>query len=375
MKVAIVHELLTVKGGAEKVAKIFADMFPSAQVYTLLYDHRALGDWFPNERVRAARYGFPQNALFGRAKFNHHLYLNAFADAVESWDFSDYDLVISSSSAFAHGIITNGKPKHLCYVHSPARYLWDRTHDVATRAGEGLLGPLKKRLFERTAHTLRMWDCEAAYRPDTLIAASHEVKRRIELYWRRESAVVHPPIADEWYAPCSAKGAREHPEYFLIVSTLARYKRIDIAIQACNTAKTRLIIVGEGPDRERLEKLAGPTIAFYGHRSGDELKDLYADAKAVIFPGLEDFGMVPVESMASGTPVIAFRGGGALESVTEGITGEFFDEPTEESLLGVVQKFEQKKYSKETLRAAAAPYKTVSFIAAMHSHIDELMRS
>ena len=206
MKVALVHELLTMRGGAEQVLRILADMFPDAPIYTLLYDKKKLGDWFPPDRIRTSEvqrsvlhkllltthYALPTHP------FNHHLYLNRFPRAIEQWNFSEFDLVISSSSAFAHGIITNGKPKHLCYVHSPARYLWDRTHDVLEQAGKEVLGPLKRSYLESTFHKLRIWDSEAAYRPDTLIAASKEVQRRIELYWRLPSTVIYPPIDDQW---------------------------------------------------------------------------------------------------------------------------------------------------------------------------------
>ncbi|MEK7217998.1 MAG: glycosyltransferase family 4 protein, partial [Patescibacteria group bacterium] len=198
MKVALVHELLTMKGGAEKVLRILAQMFPEAPIYTLLYDEKKLGDWFPKERITtsniqrsAERFSHSPFSIL-HSPFDHHLYLKRFPAAVESWDFSGFDLVLSSSSAFAHGIITNGRPQHLCYVHSPARYLWDRTHEVMERAGKGLLGPLKRAFLSHAFHKLRVWDAEAADRPDLLLAASRTVQRRIELYWRCESTVVHP---------------------------------------------------------------------------------------------------------------------------------------------------------------------------------------
>ena len=217
MKVALVHELLTMRGGAEKMLKILSEMFPEAPIYTLLYDEAKLGDWFARERVRPSVLQPSRSSqLITRSfAFNHHFYLRKFPRAVEAWPFDgswfdyahhdkltmtreSFDLVISSSSAFTHGIITNGHPKHLCYVHSPARYLWDRTHDVLKRSSKGLLGPLRRAYLERTFHKLRVWDTEAADRPDMLLAASKEVQRRIELYWRRESEVVYPPIEDCW---------------------------------------------------------------------------------------------------------------------------------------------------------------------------------
>lgn len=372
MKVAIVHELLTMKGGAERVVKIFSEMFPDAPIFTLLYDEEKLGDWFPRNRVRtssvqmkATRYPLPAT------RFNHHLYLNKFPAAVEAWDFSKYDLVLSSSSAFVHGIITNGTPKHLCYVESPARYLWDRTHDVIDEASRGILGPLKRRYLERTFHRLRIWDTEAADRPDVLLAASKEVKRRIELYWRRDSEVVYPPIDDRWLE--KSEGRNQKAEYFLIVSTLAKYKRIDLAIEAANTLQVPLKIAGTGPDESRLKRLAGPTVEFLGFRPEEELKELYTNATALIFPGEEDFGLTPLEAMSHGTPVIAYRKGGALETITEGSTGMFFDTPTAESLSHVMRQFDRSRFSSDACHTQAEKFNRKDFERNISKKVQEMM--
>lgn len=365
MRVALVHELLTVKGGAERVLRVLADMFPEAPIYTFLYDEKKLGDWFPSSRIRVSTLQ-KKTSLRG---FNHHLYLKDFPSAAEAWDFSEFDLVISSSSAFAHGIITNGKPRHICYVHSPARYLWDRTHDVMTR-DSGFFGWIRKLYASRLFHTLRIWDCEVAGRPDVLVAASRTIRRRIELYWRRQSSVVYPPLDDFWFQSSPAsRGAMENPKYFLIVSTLARYKRIELAIDACNKIGAHLKVVGEGPDEKRLKSIAGKTVEFYGHRSGDELRDLYTNAIATIFPGDEDFGLVPLESMSCGTPVVAYRSGGALETVIEGKTGEFFDLASAECLAETIGKFSPEKYSKETCRNRALGFSRTEFEKAIRATI------
>ena len=378
MKVALVHELLTMRGGAERVLRILADLFPDAPIYTLLYDEQKLGDWFPKERVRtstiqktAERIHFPLSTFHFPFAFNHHLYLRKFPSAVETWDFSEFDLVISSSSAFAHGIITNGKPKHLCYVHSPARYLWDRTHDVLERAGRGILGPLKRWHLERTFHRLRIWDAESADRPDRLIAASGEVRRRIELYWRRESQVIYPPIDDFWFqSPISQSPIAK---YCFIASTLVPYKRIDLAIMACNELKIPLKIAGEGPDRRRLERMAGPTVEFLGYQTEAQLKDLYAGAIATALPGEEDFGLVPIESMACGTPVIAFRAGGPLETIIEGKTGAFFDAPTAASLADALRAFRRETFDPTSCREQAAKFSRANFEKNMRKSIEDLM--
>lgn len=338
------------RGGAERVLRILADMFPDAPIYTLLYDEKKLGEWFPKSRVRTSTV----NPVFG---FNHHLYLKKFPSAVEAWDFSEFDLVLSTSSAFVHGIITNSAPKHLCYIHSPARYLWDRTHDVQNQANLGILGPLRKWYLQRVFHELRVWDAEVADRPDRLIAASRAVKRRIELYWRKPSEVVYPPIDDAWFTPLPDKKR----DGYLIVSSLVRYKRIDLAIAACNAMKKKLTIVGEGPETNRLMKLAGPTISFTGYAPQEKVRELFASSVATIFPGDEDFGLVPLESMASNTPVIAFRSGGALETMIDGQTGEFFDKPTSESLQEAMKKIEQKNYSKDILLNQAKKFSRAEF--------------
>jgi len=347
MKVAIVHELLTRRGGAERVAKVLADMFPEAPIYTLLYNEKKLGDWFPKERVISAD-------LPKRFGFNHHLLLRKFPAAVEKWDFSEYDVVISSSSAFVHGIITNGKPKHICYVHSPARYLWDATHEVLSRASKGPLGFLKRKYLEHTFHKLRIWDAEVSPRPDVLIANSKEVQRRIELYWRRDSQVIHPPIDPFWFS--NEKQVTSNKKQFLIVSTLTPYKNIEIAIEACNALELPLKIVGEGPDKKRLQSLAGKTVEFLGYKPNTDVQKLYTEASAVLFPGADDFGMVPVEAMACGTPVIALRKGGALETVIENQTGLFFNEPTADSLQSILKSFDSTKFDSTTCKEHAKQF-------------------
>ena len=393
MKVALVHELLTMKGGAEHVLRVFAEMFPDAPIYTLLYDEKKLGDWFPSKRVHPSKLNSQFSILNSQFRFNHHLYLSKFPEAIEAWDFSEFDLVISSSSAFAHNIITNGKPKHLSFIHSPARYLWDRTHDVFEQAGKGIFGPLKRMYLKRIFHTLRLWDAESSARADRIIVASKEVQRRVELYWRRESTVVYPPIDDFWlhtrdspltthHSPSTIHDSRS---YFLVVSTLVPYKRIELAIEACIRAGKHLKIVGEGPNRTRLEKLAAklqhptpyaqlPLIEFYGYRRGDELKDLYAGAQATIVPGDEDFNLVALESMACGTPVIAFASGGPLETIPEGKTGEFFREPNAESLQEALEKYDQKKYSFDACVQQAQQFSKNQFLQNMEREIATVMK-
>ena len=287
--------------------------------------------------------------------------MKKFPQMIESFDFSEFDIVLSISSAFAHGIITNGKPKHVTYINAPARYLWDRTHDVLDRASKGIFGPVKRTYLEHTFHWLRTWDAEAAARADNVLAASKDVQRRIELYWRRESDVIYPPVDDFWLSKSFGGVNREQPKYFLIVSTLVAYKNIEIAIEACNALKLHLKIVGEGPHRRHLEKIAGPTIEFYGYRTRDELGDLYADAQALLFPGIEDFGIAPLESMACGTPVISYGAGGPLETVIEGETGTFFNEQTTQSLMEVLRTFDRNRFNTDTCKKQAKNFSKSEF--------------
>lgn len=368
MKVAIVHELLTIRGGAERVARLLADLFPEAPIYTLIYDEKKLGDWFPKERVRTSRL-----QKFVGLSTNHHLYLPYFAKAAEAWDFSDYDLVISSSSAFAHGIKTGPKTWHLCYVHAPARYLWDRTHDVVNQAAQGVLGPLKRFYLEWIFHRLRIWDAAAADRPHRLLAASQSVQRRIELYWRRDSHVLYPPIADAWFtSPLPHSRSDDAP--LVIVSTLARYKRIDIAIEACNQLKLPLVIIGDGADTARLQALAGPTISFVGPKTHDQIRTIFSSARALLFPGDEDFGLAAIEALASGLPVIAFKAGGALEWL-DAKTGAFFTEPTAASLISVLKSFKTTAINPETCLATAERFTEDAFKKGIHEAIAEMMRA
>ncbi|MCK5020409.1 MAG: glycosyltransferase, partial [Candidatus Peribacteraceae bacterium] len=305
----------------------------------------------------------------------HHLSLSQFPTAIESFNFDDFDLVISSSSAFAHGIITNGKPKHLCYVHSPARYLWDSTHDVLNRASKGILGPLKRLYLHKTFHKLRIWDAEVAPRPDVLIANSKEVQRRIELYWRRDSKVITPPIDDIWFSNNLKPVTCNLQPHFLIVSTLTQYKNIDIAILACNELKLPLTIVGEGPDEKRLKKLAGPTIKFMGYKSNEEVRDIYTNAKAVLFTSNDDFGLVPLEANACGTPVIALKVGGAKETVIDGETGIFFEAPTKESLMNTLKNFDDKKFNCEVCKNHAEKFRRSKFEEEIKNQINKITAS
>ncbi len=311
MKVAIVHELLTVRGGAERVARVLAGMYPNADVFTLLYDEQKLGDWFPRERVRTSRL---QPFAKLTKQFNHHLYLPFFRGAVEAWDFSGYDLIVSSSSAFIHGLRVPKGTAHVCYVHAPARYLWDMKDDVL-----GRMSAPARFFASRMFHRLRTWDASVAGRPTALVAASDNVGRRIELYWNRQSTTVHPFADDPWFAvPPKHDATPEGP--CLIVASLRAYKNIERAIDACRIAGVPLSIVGDGSARASLEAHArGANVHFHGRCEGETLRGLYRAARALLVPGEEDFGINAVEALACGTPVITVRGGGTVELIDDSV--------------------------------------------------------
>jgi glycosyltransferase involved in cell wall biosynthesis len=261
----------------------------------------------------------------------------------ESFNFDEYDLVISITSEAAKGIITKSKTRHICYCLTPTRYLWSGYEDYFKNS-------FLRFLSKPAVSYLRTWDKIAAQRPDEYIAISTEVQNRIKKYYKRESEIIYPPseIANgKWQM---ANGVKKG-DYFLVVSRLTNfYKRVDIAIVACNQLKLPLKIVGTGRDEEVLKKMAGPTIEFLGNVTDDRLSELYQNCQALIFPGREDFGLVMAEAQSFGKPVIAFRGGGALDIVREGITGEFFDQQTPESLKGVLKNFAKTSYNTKLCR-------------------------
>lgn len=309
MKVAITTDWLNSFGGAERVLVELHGMFPEAPIYTSVYDPSGLPDFMQGWDVRPS---FLQRVPFARRR--HQWFLPLMPLAFEQFDLREYDLVLTTNSACAKGVITRPDAVNLCYCHTPSRYLWDLYHEYTRdHRGRALIAPL--------AHWLRLWDRLAADRVDHFIANSNEVAARISKHYRRGAEVVYPPVDVERFTPNG-----KHPEdFYLAVSRLVPYKRIDLAIEACNRLGRRLLVVGDGPERRRLEALAGPTIEFLGKRADEDLADLYARCRALIFPGHEDFGIVPVEVQAAGRPVVAYGRGGAAETVVDGVTGVLFE--------------------------------------------------
>ncbi len=326
LRIALVHDYLNQPGGAEKVVEVFAEMFPGAPIYTSVYDRQRMPEVWKSLDVRTS---FLQR-ISPRLSVTKAL-VPFYPTAFESFDLRAYDLVISSTTAFAKGVITRPETCHLCYCNNPTRFLWMYQDYVQYEH----FPPGVRRVLPFLATPLRLWDFAAAQRVDSFVAGSSNAARRIAKYYRRESEVVHAPIDVSCFTPSSRVG-----DYFLVVSRLQSYKRIDLAVRACMRLGLPLHIVGEGPDRRRLQSLAGPTVHFLGRISDGEVQDQLAQCRALIVAGEEDFGLAPLEAQASGRPVVAFRGGGALETVVEGETGSFFAAPTVESLAGVLATFE-----------------------------------
>ncbi len=349
MRVALVHDFLTQYGGAEKVLEVLHEIWPEAPVYTLFYDQKALGDKFKNWDIRVSPI---QNLPFGVS--HYRWYLGLMPVAIERFDLRNYDLVISSSSAYAKGALTHIHTKHICYCYSPTRYLWSDAYDYLT----GLSGAERifKKLLPPLLTYLRNWDYLAAQRPDGMVAISQFIAERIRKYYRREpSAIIYPPVEIEKFSL-----ADRLDNYYLLISRLRPYKKIDLAINAFNKLKIPLKIIGTGHDKS-LRKIAGPYIEFVGSVSDKDKAKYLSCCQALIFPQEEDFGLVAVEAMASGRPVIAYRAGGALEIVEENKTGIFFNEQAWESLAETVIKFDARHFNPVIIKESAERFSKTRF--------------
>jgi glycosyltransferase involved in cell wall biosynthesis len=349
MKIALVHDYLNQYGGAERTLEVLCELFPDAPIYTLLYDEEATGRVFKGREIHTS---FIQKIPFARK--HHHVFPLLMPLAIEQFDLSYYDVVLSVSASFSKGIITKPHTKHINYCLTPTRFLWDDSHRYIDEFRYPW--PIKK-LVPFFITYLRIWDKEAALRVDRFIAISDFVKARIRKYYGRDADVIYPPVEVEKY-----KISDKVEDYFLMVGRLVSYKRFDLAVKVFNAIEKPLKIIGDGPERKHLERMAHSTssgranIEFLGLVSDYKMPEIYARAQAVIFPQEEDFGIVPLESMASGRPVIAYRGGGALETVLHGQTGIFFDEQTEIALAQAVGRYYQTNWNPQAIRAHALKF-------------------
>lgn len=361
MKLALIHDWLNQSGGAERVLEHLGGIFPGAPLYTSMYWRAGMPDVYRAWDIRTTW----MDRLPGIYR-HHQAYFPLYALAFAGLDLSaaGYDLVLSNKSGFCHGVRTGDTP-HLCYCLAPTRYVWE--YD-AYAARENLPAVARIALKPLIA-ALRRWDYRVAQRPTThFVAISTEIQERIRRYYGRESAIVCPPVDVERFRPVES-----HADYYLIVSRLIPYKRIDLAIQAFNQLGLPLWIAGAGRDRAALEALAGPTVRFLGRVPDVELPDLMARCKAFIFPGREDFGLTPVEAQAAGRPVIAYRAGGALDTVIEGETGAFFSEPTADALAAAVAGFDAERVEARVCRANAERFSPERFREALLAQVQALV--
>ena len=351
LRIALVHDWLTGMRGGEKVLEVFCELYPQATLFTLLHNKGSVSDTIEKMNVRTS---FVDRFPFKATKYRN--YLPLFPKAIESFDFSGFDLILSSSHAVAKGARPAPGALHICYCHTPMRYVWEMYEEYF---GPGRAGALTRAAMSIVAPRLRKWDVRSSDRVNFFIANSRNVADRIRQYYRRPADVIHPPVnVDQFFASEKDEG------YYLIVSALVPYKRVDLAIQAFNELGEKLLVVGTGPESKRLQSIANRNIQFLGWQDDLELSRLYAGCRALIFPGIEDFGIVPLEAMASGKPVIAFGKGGALETVVDDSpspTGIFFHEQSVNALKDAMVQFSTSKFDPLTIRSHAERFARPKF--------------
>lgn len=337
LKVALVHDWLVGRGGGERVLYDIHTLFPDAPIYTLVYDQDKAPEWCKECDIRTT---YIQKCP--GAKSHHKLLLSFMPKAWEALDLTEYDLVISCCASCCKGVITRPDALHVCYSFSPTRYVWDLYYDYLENTNA-----IKRFFMKRMIHKVRLWDFQAAQRVDHFAADSNFVGSRIKKYYRRDFTTIYPGTRINEYP------ITEMPDdYYLVVARFVRYKRVDLAIEACNQLKKKLVVIGSGgEEEERLKKLAGDTVEFLGRVSDEEMERYYSRAKAFLFPGIEDYGITPVEAMSAGVPVLAFGKGGALETVQDGKTGLYFHDQTVSGLVHCIEEFERNgvAYSRQQI--------------------------
>ncbi len=357
-KVALVHFWLVGMRGGEKVLESLCRMYPQADIFTHVLDKAALSPLLQSHNIYTT---FIQKLPYSKKLYQKYLPLMPLA--LEQLNLSDYDLVISSESGPAKGVLTHSNSTHVCYCHTPMRYLWDLYHEYLTNASWPVRMGMRV-CFPR----LRTWDVLSAMRVDHFVANSKTVAKRINKTWKREASVVHPPVIMDDYMLSTAP--RE--DFYLCVGQLVNYKRVDLAIQACTRLGRRLLVVGEGEESKKWQAMAGPTVDFLGRIPTSDIINLYGKCKALLFPGEEDFGLVPVEAMATGAPVIAFGKGGATETVVSEETGIFFHEQSVDALCEAISYFESKQsqFDAKNIRQLVLHFEEANFREKMFAEIE-----
>jgi len=359
-RVALVHDWLTGMRGGEKALEVLCELYPEAEIFALLSVRGSVSA--PITRLRTHT-SFVQLLPFASRAYRHMLPL--FPTAIETFDLDGFDLVISTSHCAAKSVIVPGRARHLCYCFTPMRYAWDQFDQYF---GAGRVGPLQHAAARTIMRRMARWDRATADRVGRYVAISRHVASRIRRYYNRDSVVVYPPVDTRFYVPGGARGS-----YFLIVSALVPYKRVDIAVAAARRAEVPLRIVGHGPERARLEALGGGTVEFLGTRTDEEIRDLYQGCCAVVLPGEEDFGIVPVEAQACGRPVVALGRGGALETVEPGVTGELAEGDDPDALATAMRACRDRNYDCAGIRAHAERFSRDRFRSELSAAIDDVL--
>jgi glycosyltransferase involved in cell wall biosynthesis len=359
VKLALVHDWLNQRGGAEDVLETLVGMFPGSPVYTSIYAPELMPEVYQTWDIRPLWID-----KLPRIHDKHQMYLPFYPLAWGGLDLSAYDVILSNKSGFCHGVRHDERAIHICYCLAPTRYIWQLDAYIQREQ----FGALTQALIRPTAALLRGWDYAAAQRVDHFIAISTEIQARIQRYYGRESEIIFPPVDTTRFQPSARVD-----DYYLVVSRLIPYKRIDLAVQAATRLGVPLKIAGRGRDLDKLKALAGPTVEFLGYVPDDQLPDLMARCKAFLFPGLEDFGITPVQAQAAGRPVIAYGGGGALDTVIPGQTGELFAEMTLDSLMVTLRDFDASRYDTSVIRRHAERFDTAVFVRELNGFIERAL--
>lgn len=360
MKTAIIHYWLVGMRGGEKVLESLCELYPDADIYTHVHDPEKISDKINSHNIHTT---FINQLPMARS--HYQTYLPLMPLALEQLDLRGYDLIISCESGPCKGIIPPPDALHVSYVHTTMRYVWDMYPDYRNSAGF-----LKKLLMPPIMHYLRLWDVSTASRVDAFAANSNFVKKRLARFYHRDATVIHPPVDTDEFRP-----AEKVDDYYLMVGELVHYKKADLAVKAFNEMGKKLVIIGGGEQLPELRSLAESNISFLGRQPFEAIKTHFATCRALIFPGIEDFGIVPVEAMASGRPVIAFAKGGAMDTVEEGVTGVFFHEQTPESLMQAVGRFEREidNFDAKQIRSHAEQFSKEIFKQKIQEFIDSLL--
>lgn len=360
-KIAIVHDWLTGMRGGEMCLEIICNLFPNATIFTLLHNEGSVSKTIESHPIVTS---FIQTLPFKKNGYRN--YLPLFPIAIEQLNLKDYDLIISTSHAVAKGVIPNAKALHISYIHTPMRYVWDLYEQYF---GKDKLNFLTRLIIPPIATYLRNWDVVSSNRVDYFIANSENVRRRIVRHYRRDADVIYPPVSTSKFLL-----GQKTENYYLIVSAFVPYKRVDLAIRVLNHRKERLVIIGNGPEEKYLRSIAGPTIEFKKALSHDELISYYQNCQALLFPGEEDFGIVPLEAQSAGKPVIAFAKGGALETVVDGITGLFFKEQSVESFDEAMTRFKNLTFDHDVIRNHALQFDALVYEEKLSKYILEKVK-